>query len=222
MKKLLLIFLIGCSVLSFSATCLLSQELGVRTGIARSHATISGFIPWLDFRHITEFSAGLFFSYDVIGDQLGFQPEISYVVRGFDAVEEDQGETISSRYKIHYIEIPLLITYKVPLKGRIKPGVAFGPYFGFPLKVMEVQTAFGETEKRELDDNLKKTDYGLVFGANVRYRFGTVSMILDFRFNLGLTNISKDITAIAYEFSEDDTIKNRSLAFTLGLGFNIF
>jgi hypothetical protein len=221
-KKILLILLGGCMFLSISENCLFSQELGAKAGIVRSHANISGFIPWLEFQPINEFSAGIYFNYDVIGGQLGFQSEINYVIKGFDAVEQDLGETISSKYKIQYLEIPLLITYKVPLKGRIKPGVVFGPYFGIPLKVMEVQTAFGETEKRELDDNLKNTDFGLVFGANVRYILGSVNLILDVQYNLGLTNISNDITEVAYEFFEDDTIKNRALTFTLGLGFNLF
>lgn len=222
MKKLLSILLLGCSCLSFSGSPLFSQELGVRAGMVRSHANISGYIPWLSFDPINEFCAGVFLSVDIIGGQLGFQPEINYAVKGFDAVEEDLGETISSKYKIHYVEVPLLISYKIPLKGRIKPGVVLGPYFGFPLKVMEVQNAFGETVKRELDDNLKNTDFGLVFGANVRFRMGTVNLILDFRYNLGLTNISKDITEVAYEFVGEDTIKNRSLAFTLGFGFDLF
>lgn len=222
MKKLPWILLLWSSILLFSGNCLFSQELGVRAGIVRSHANISGLIPWMDFRPINEFSAGIFFSFDLIGGHLVLQPEINYAVKGFDAVEQDLGESISSIYKIHYVEIPLLLCYKLPLKGRIIPGVLFGPYIGFPFKTMEVQIAFGETEKRELDDNLKNTDFGLVFGANVRYKIGTASLIVDVRYNLGLTNISKDITEVAYEFVEDDTIKNRSLAFTLGLGFNLF
>ena len=222
MKKLLPILLLGYSFLQFSGNYLLSQELGVRAGVVRSRAEISGFIPWLNFESINEFSAGVFFTYDLIGGQLGFQPEINYAVKGFDAVEQDLDESISSKYKIHYIEMPLLVSYKMPLKGRIKPGVVFGPYFGIPVKVMEVQSAFGETEKRELDDNLKNTDFGLVFGANIRARMGTVNLVLDVRYNLGLTNISKDMTEVAYEFSEDDTIKNRALAFSLGLSFDLF
>jgi hypothetical protein len=134
-------------------------------------------------------------------------------------VEEDIGQEISSKYKISTIEIPVLISYRFPLRGRLKPGLVFGPYFGFAHKVKEVQTAFGETAKRELDDNLKKTDVGLVFGGNVRYRIGSIGIILSARYSLGLTNISKNIMEVAYDFLENDTIKNRAFTISLGVAF---
>jgi len=99
--------------------------------------------------------------------------------------------------------------------------VFFGPYVGFSQKVMEVQTAFGDTEKRELGDNLKGQDFGFVFGGNVRYSLGSVFLMMDIRYSLGLNNISQDITEVAYEFREDDSIKNRALAVTLGVGFDL-
>jgi hypothetical protein len=150
---------------------------------------------------------------------LGIQPEIHYSIKGFDVVEEDLGQEISSKYKISYIEIPVLIAYKFPLKGRLKPGLVLGPYLGFAHKVMEVQTAFGSTEKRELDDNLKKTDFGLVFGADFRYRLGFVNILLCVRYNLGLVNISRNIMEVSYNFGESDTIKNRALTVSLGVAF---
>ena len=100
----------------------------------------------------------------------------------------DQGEEISSKYKISY---------------------------------MEVQTAFGEIEKRELSDNLKGEKFGLVFGGYVRFRAGFLNLMLDIRYCPGLNNISQDIMDVAYGFRDDDTIKNRSLVLSLGVGFNL-
>jgi hypothetical protein len=194
-------------------------ELGLKAGIVGSTADFSRDLPYLTIESLNTFSVGSFLSYFFIWDQLGIQPEIHYSVKGFDVVEQDLGQEISSQYKISYIEIPLLISYKLPLKGHIKPGLVFGPYLGFARKVEEIQTTFGNAEKRELDDNLKKTDVGLVFGGNVRYRIGSIGIILSARYSLGLTNISKNIMEVSYDFRENDTIKNRAFTISLGVAF---
>ena len=194
-------------------------EFGIRAGVTRSKTAISRDLPFLTVESFDEISASSFLSFFFSRDGFGIQPEIGYSVKGFAVLETDQGEEISSKYKISYIEIPLLLTYRFPLKGRIKPGLVFGPYFGFAQKVREVQTAFGHTEKRVLDDNLKKTDIGLVFGGNLRYRLGSVSILLSARYCLGFVNISKNITDISYDFEDGDTIKNRALTVSLGIGF---
>jgi hypothetical protein len=45
--------------------------------------------------------------------------------------------------------------------------------------------------------------------------------MLDIRYSIGFNNISQDIMDVAYEFQEDDTIKNRSLVLSLGVSFNL-
>lgn len=195
------------------------QELGLKAGLDLSRAAFSGEIPWITFKPMRDFSAGIYLSLDLFDGRLGIQPELNYTVRGFDAREEDQGMEISSKYRISYLECPILLYYRAPWMGNFRPGVFWGPYLGFPLRVTEIQTAFGVTATRDVGNNLKGQDAGLVFGGDVRYRLGTVRLKLDIRYNLGLANISRDILQVAYEFQEKDTIKNRSLTVTLGVGF---
>ncbi len=219
-KRLGKVLALGVFLLLVGNQVLASQsEWGLKTGIVRSRAGFSGDLPYINIESLNTFSLGAFVSFFFIKNQLGIQPEIHYSIKGFDVVEEDLGQEISSKYKISYIEIPVLIAYKFPLKGRLKPGLVLGPYVGFANKAMEVQTAFGSTEKRELDDNLKKTDFGLVFGANVRYRLGSVNVLLSVRYSLGLVNISRNIMEVSYDFGENDTIKNRALSLSLGVAF---
>jgi hypothetical protein len=197
------------------------QEPGVKFGFVRARGDISRGIPGITWGPIGEFSASLYFSLDILGGQLGLQPEVNFVTKGFDALESDRGEEVSSKYKINYIEVPVLLYWKLPLKGRLRPGVFCGPYFGFATKVMEVQTALGETEERELGENLKGRDFGLVFGGNIRYGLGSMVLMIDIRYSLGSNNISKDITAVAYEFRESDRIRNRAFTVGLGVGFDL-
>ncbi len=194
-------------------------EWGFKTGIVRSKAGFSHDLPYITLGPINELSLGSYLSYFFIKDQLGLQPEINYSVIGFDVLEEDLGQEVSSKYKISYVEIPFLIAYRFPLRGRFKPGLVLGPYLGFAHSVREVQTAFGNTEKRELNDNLKKTDIGLVFGGNVRYTLGSMNVMLSVRYGLGLVNISKNIMEVSYDFRENDTIKNRAFTISLGIAF---
>lgn len=209
---------VGLLLLSGWLEC---QEPGVKFGFARAHADISRGIPGIIWGPIHEFSAGLYFSVDIVGGQLGLQPEVNFLNKGFDALESDRGEQVSSKYKIRYIEVPVLVYWKPPLRGRLRPGVFFGPYFGFATKVMEVQTVFGETEKRDLGENFKGRDFGLVFGGNIRYGLGSMVLMIDIRYSLGSNNISKDITAVAYEFRESDRIRNRVFTAGLGVGFDL-
>lgn len=224
MKKSSLCIIVLC-VLSVSLGGRLFSdelELGLKAGILNTKAEISRGLPGVTYGSMNEGSFGASLSFFFIGNQFGLQPEVYYAVKGFNVLETDLGQEVSSKYKISYIEIPVLVSYRLPLKGRIKPGVVFGPYVGFAQKAREVQTAFGDTQERELDDNLKNVDFGLVFGGNVRYRLGSASIILDVRYGLGLANISKDITEVAYEFDENDTIKNRAISIMLGVGFHLF
>jgi hypothetical protein len=194
-------------------------EWGFKTGFVRSQSHFSRDLPYAEVQSLNAFSIGAFLSNFFINDRLGIQPEIHYSVKGFDIIEEDLGEEISSRYKISYFEIPVLIAYRIPLRGRFMPGLVFGPYWGIAHKVTEVQTVFGNKEKRELDDNLKDTDVGLVFGGNLRYRIGSMDILLCVRYSLGFTSISKNIREVAYDFQSDDTIKNRALTLSIGLSF---
>jgi hypothetical protein len=207
------ILLVGSQIFAFH------WEWGFKTGIVRSKAGFSRDLPYITIGPINELSLGSYLSYFFIKDQLGLQPEINYAIKGFDVLEEDLGQEVSSKYKISYVEIPVLIAYRFPLRGRFRPGLVLGPYLGFAHLVREVQTAFGTKDVRELDDNLKKTDIGIVFGGNVQYRLGSMSIMLSVRYSLGLVNISKNIMEVSYDFRENDTIKNRDFTISLGIAF---
>ena len=214
------ILMLSVTILIAGSFGIASQwEWGLKTGLVRSKANFSRDLPYATVGPLNAFSVGAFLSNFFINGRLGIQPEIHYSVKGFDILEEDLGEEISSKYKISNFEIPVLIAYRIPLRGRFMPGLVFGPYWGIAHKVTEVQTVFGNKEKRELDDNLKGTDAGLVFGGNLRYRIGSMDILLSVRYSLGLTNISKNIREVAYDFQTDDTIKNRALILSIGLSF---
>jgi hypothetical protein len=219
-QKLRIILVMSVFILLIGNQVVASKwEWGLRAGFVRSKSSFSEDLPYITIDSLDSFSVGVFFYHFLIRDRLGIQPELHYTIKGFDVLEEDLGQDISSKYKVSYFEIPVLIIYKLPIKSRLKPGLVFGPYWGIAHKVTEVQTAFGNTEKRKLDENLKNTDAGFVFGGNIRYRLGSLDILFSVRYYLGLTNISKDIMEVSYDFRDNDTIKNRALTLSLGVSF---
>lgn len=206
-----------------SGTQIISQELelGFKAGFISSRTDISRDLPGIRRGAISEFSIGTQLACFFLSDQFGLQPEVLYSIKGLDAQENDQGQEVSSRYQVSYLEIPLLLTYRLPLKGRVKPGLVFGPYIGIAQTVKEVHSGFGISEERDLGENLKNTDIGLILGGNIRYELGTVRIILSARYSIGLRNLSKNIQEIAYDFQEDDTIKNRAFTLMIGLTFDL-
>lgn len=221
MKRIALLIALGCFLLLILGKPADGQEVGIKAGISHSRAGFSEEIPWITFKSLQEFSIGLYLSLDLFTDRLGLQPELIYTIKGFDAREIDEAEEISSKYKVCYLEFPVLFFYKVPLGRNIESRLFFGPYLGLPQKVTEVQRVFGNTEKRDVGSNFKNQDAGLVFGGCVRFPLRSLRVTLDARYTLGMTNISRDITQVAYEFREGDTITNRALALTVGIGFNL-
>ena len=223
MRKIVTImFVCGLFVLVAGQELLAGDiEWGLKTGITRSKANISQNLPGATITPLKTYSFSSHIAIFFVKDWLGLQPEIHLSIKGFDMLETDQGQEISSKYKISYIKIPLLISCKFPLAGRLKPGMVIGPYIGLANKVQEVQSAFGVTEERELGDNLKKTDFGILLGGNVRYEMGKMTVILAARYSIGLVSISKDIQQVAYDFDSNDTIKNRALSIMFGIALNL-
>jgi hypothetical protein len=206
-----------CAVQLFSA----STQLGIKAGILNVRTDISGELPGIELKSIMEFSGGAFLKLNFDSGRLGIQPEILYATKGFDARETHDGLEISSKYKITYFEIPILVSYRLFSGKKIESLLLLGPYFGFPGKVREIQTAGEQTEVRELGDNLKKMDFGVVIGFDIRYRLKSLYFILAARYNRGLSNISRDIQEVSYDLDEDDTIKNKSFSLMFGLAFKI-
>ena len=183
-------------------------ELGFRAGIVRARAALPQGHAQLTYGAMTAFSAGFHLVVYCFSRNLGVRPEINYSVQGIKTLEQAEGETIASRYQVSYIQIPVFLFFRIPFRGKLEPRMFLGPYIGLPLKAREVQTVFGNTETRDLGDNLKNPDAGLIFGFETAYRLRGMRILLDVRFQLGLSSITKNIREISYDFPETDLFQN--------------
>jgi hypothetical protein len=178
----------------------------------------------------TGFTIGYTFSQRLFGS-LFLQPEISYrsqgmVIKGNGFYtsyysSSDSKVSIEERFKLNYLELPIMIKYFFLPKGsKVKGKESFnfylqaGPSIGLAIsrKIKTVVTMSGETDDETEDyrEYIKSTDISLNFGAG----FELIKFLnLDFRYAIGFTNIWKE------EAMETSVLKNRGFSITLGCNF---
>lgn len=122
--------------------------------------------------------------------------------------------------QLHVINVPLLFNYYVAPGFAVKTGVQFG----FPVsgKLKYTETKFTENDNDEfvadtpkkhdinLNSTIKKVDFSIPVGLSFEY----MNVIIDARYNIGLTNVQKD-------FLELKPVKNRVFMFSAAYRFQL-
>lgn len=138
----------------------------------------------------TSFQAGLGVNIQTGIKNFSVQPEVNFISKGTKFKNSPGNET----YNFNYIEVPVLAKYSFGLAY-----VNAGPSIGFLMgKNDKVKAAYGKT---------KSIDFGLQMGAGVAIPAGPGKVIVDGRYNLGLSNISDE---------KGVDVKNRGFAISLG------
>jgi len=140
------------------------------------------------------------------------QPEVLYVQKGAKIPVSEGEITGTLKANIDYIEIPLLFKYNLISGGPTVPSVYVGPFVGFNTKGEFVIKANGYEEREDIKDDLKSTEYGLVFGLGLTQNLGVLKLTLDARYDLGLSNIIKEVEG-------PESIKTRTWLFMVGVAF---
>ena len=176
--------------------------IGAKAGINIANVTFSGEGVSASADSKTGFVGGAFAQFG-IGSPFFIQPEVLYSQKG---TKEDDVSLAAD-----YLEIPVLFGAAFPLSNSaLKPMVFAGPAVGFVLSCDE--------DGFDCKDEIKSTDFSLVFGAGLEYALSRVVLFFDGRYNLGLTNVS-EIEEVIGEF--DISAKNRTWQFMAGVGFPV-
>ncbi|UKB79582.1 porin family protein [Chryseobacterium sp. MEBOG07] len=139
------------------------------------------------------FQAGLGVNIQTGVKNFSIQPEVNFISKGTKFKNSFGNET----YNFNYIEVPVLAKYSF---GPVY--VNAGPSIGFLMgKSDKIKAAYGKT---------KTIDFGVQMGAGIAIPAGPGKMIIDGRYNLGLSNISDE---------KGVDVKNRG--FTVSLGYAI-
>ena len=146
-----------------------------------------------------------------LGSLFALQPELLYSQKGFKFDETGTAVQVG----INYIEIPVLLKAQFKV-AMLRPAVYAGPVLSFEtgcsLSALEISVDCDD-EMAGMDER-KKNEWGAVFGANLDFIVGPVILILDARYQLGLTNLA-DVP------DSDEEVKNRVWQIMAGVGFTI-
>jgi hypothetical protein len=180
-----------CISLLFTVYASAQIQFGIKAGLNLTTINFSGLYSstpgWK-----SSFDAGMIAAVP-LSENFFIQPELMYSGQGFEQSVAGQ----SGLYELGYLNLPILFKYQHE-SGLF---AETGPQIGFLLHA--------DTEIAGISSNTKdayqSTDFSWVFGFG--YRFTKTGLGIDARYNLGLTNISKN--------TPGETLKNNAFQFGL-------
>lgn len=180
MKRIALVL----AVLFIIATTAQPAELGFTGGLNMANQTGD----WTENKTLLTFGGGAFGSVP-LAPQISVQAEVLYMMKGTKWDYEEDGISIEEKFKLTYLEIPVLFKYEVPMEGSISPLFFAGPALGILLSA-KVDVAGIELDVK---DFTKGTDFGVVFGGGAAVKAGEKAKVMfAARYTLGLSNLNDD------------------------------
>lgn len=145
-------------------------------------------------------TGGVFGRY-TLSDIFAIQPEVLFAMKG----AKYEADGIKSQQEINYIEIPVLLRATMQNEGKLKPSLFAGPAIGILLS-----NKITNGEEIDIKDASNSGDFGLVFGAGAEYMLEKGCVLIDARYELGLTSTMKS--------AEDKEVKNSVISIMIGYG----
>lgn len=157
--------------------------------------------------------AGLEFDLNIVRS-LSINTGVYYVQRGYKSKYSDYRGSNTATDNASYIEIPVLLSYRVKLSDAAQFQLNVGPYFGIGLSGTKTfETTFAGQNNYEIDsfdqyDGMKKRDIGIHAGAAVTFSDFYVGV----NYERSLMNVS-NITGANFQ--------NGSIGLCIGYNFNL-
>ncbi|PXY46556.1 porin family protein [Flavobacterium hydrophilum] len=196
-------------IVSAQSSTVVGPEFGIKGGVNMSNL-YSDSDDINDENVLWGFNAGVFAAFP-IADNIFIQPEILYTTKGAELEYDTAGVEGTSKFKLGYVEVPLLVRFNLTDNFNIHVG-GYASYL-----VNAKVTGEGDVEfDEDLDaDDFERFDAGL--SAGVGLDFNPISIGL--RYNYGLTTIGKerDVAGTSYTFPD---VKNSNLSLYLAYKLN--
>lgn len=224
MKKNFIAALVLVLFFSESLFAQIPIKIGGRAGINLASASFDPDIPdVLSKSNRTGFLIGGSLEFSVSGP-ISIQVEPMYIQKGVILegsnvqVQTDQQIVTVPSYKqtskVAFIEIPILVKIKLIPIG-VKPYLIGGPFIGFNLSATQLLEAQGfESQDLDVKDNTSSTDFGVLIGGGIEFPVAPlVSVLIDGRYSLGLTDLDKS----ADQPGVDSKAKSRGIQIVAGI-----
>lgn len=158
-----------------------TTEFGVKGGFNMSNLTNDDNVD--DENVLYGFNAGVYATFP-ISDYIAIQPELLFTTKGAELEYNNDFLQGNAKFKLNYIELPLLVRVNVTKNFNIQAG-GYASYL-----VSSKVTGDGDIDfEEDIDtDDLNKFDAGLSAGVGVD--FSPIS--IGVRYNYGLTKVGKE------------------------------
>jgi hypothetical protein len=157
----------------------------------------------------TSWGGGAALGYDA-GNGFILKSELMYLIKGAEGTSQIDGIPIHFELDIVYVEVPLLVAYRIDRGHRWSPKVFAGPYLGYKGSArIRYQALTGGPTFDEEDQTVESWDYGLTAGAGLEYLLGSERLSLELRGAQGLANARM----------REPALHNRSFVLALGIVF---
>jgi hypothetical protein len=203
MKRILALVLLFAPVVGFTQIWYVGAKGGVTFSNYKSET------PWKEATN-TGYSFGAS-AYKQVGKNTGFGIELQYVQKGY---YHKVCNTITDQLKANYIEIPFMADYAFIIPGlqNFKAHVNLGAYTAYWVSAKYKLRGF-DSSSEEFDfkkNDAKRFDFGPLAGGRIEYIFRNSSLSLDFRYELGVLDLQKNI---------QNPAANTNRAFLVGLNY---
>jgi hypothetical protein len=223
MKKFFPLFLLAILLIFISdIKAQTTFSLGARAGINFANASVDPEISKTNKSSRTGFKFGALAEIGFI-PMLALQIEPMYATGGTEItgpIQYTNNDKIT--YKLSYLEIPILLKVKIPIKkSSFVPYAFLGPNVAFIMssKLLFEAPGVGSSET-DMKDYSSSVSLGLDFGGGGSYKITpSTTVMLDVRYSLGLSNILND-KGKQY-FGNDQSIKPNGLQIVAGAMFEL-
>lgn len=191
-----------------------AQTFEIKGGLTLANVSANmGDLASIDYKWNAGFHIGTFIDVP-FNDLLSLEPGLLFSTKGMRYDEELEGVKMKAVTNMYYLNIPVALKITENLGFGFKVYGLAGPYLGFGLFGKNTYEALGVKTKEDIkwgsgeNDDFRTIDYGLTFGGGLEVN----SIQFEISYDLGLANIAADQ-------SNDLSIKNKVLRFTIGYRF---
>jgi hypothetical protein len=166
-----------------------------------------------DSKMLPGFNLGLF-SKMPISQHVAFQPELYFTTKGAEVTYNNVFVNGIARFKLNYLELPLLLTINVTDNFNF----SLGPYVSYLIsgKVKnESNINLFDFEDNINSDDFNRLDAGIVAGGGID--FGSVGIGL--RYSYGLTTVGKEKSFLGTTYTFPDA-KNGVVSLSASIAIN--
>ena len=196
-NRVLSLALAGIVFTPIAAAAQSPVTVGVKGGVNIATLKFTGDEDNPDVKSQIGAVGGLFLSKQ-INDSVGWRLEGLFSQKGAKNAEQSVEDL---KFKLTYIDVPLLLTFGPSSSGDSRFNVFTGPQVSFNTKAEQDFNGV----KTDLKDEVKSSDFGWVLGAGLEKG----RLTADARYTLGLSNIA----------DSGGKVKNRVFAVMIGVKF---